>query len=60
MSGFFVFTPPPKGVFMTVAVIASSSVLVLVITVLWAKEFRLRKALQVLLARIFNHHRKNP
>jgi hypothetical protein len=45
---------------MTVAVIASSSVLVLVITVLWAKEFRLRKALQVLLARIFNQHRKNP
>jgi len=45
---------------MTVAVIAASSVLVLVITVLWAKEFRLRKALQTLLARIFNQYRKNP
>lgn len=45
---------------MTIAVIAASSVLVLVITVFWAKEFRLRKALQTLLARIFTHYRKNP
>ncbi len=45
---------------MTFAVIASSSVLVLVITVLWVKEFRLRKALQTLLARIFNHYRNTP
>lgn len=37
---------------MTFALIAASSVLALLLTLVWAKEFRLRRALQSLLARI--------
>jgi hypothetical protein len=42
---------------MTFALIASSSVLVVLLTFVWAREFRLRRALQSLLARIFNQRR---
>lgn len=42
---------------MTTALIAASSVLVVLITLAWAKEFRLRRALQSLLARVFNQWR---
>lgn len=38
---------------MTFALIAASSVLVVLLTFVWAREFRLRRALQSLLARIF-------
>ena len=40
---------------MTFALFAASSVLVVLITLAWAKEFRLRRALQSLLARVFTH-----
>ena len=42
---------------MTFALIASSSVLVVLLTLVWAREFRLRRALQSLLARIFTQWR---
>jgi hypothetical protein len=42
---------------MTVALIAASSVLVVLLTLVWAREFRLRRALQSLLARIFTQWR---
>jgi hypothetical protein len=42
---------------MIFAVIAASSVLVVLLTFVWAREFRLRRALQSLLARIFNQRR---
>jgi len=42
---------------MIFAVIATSSVLVVLLTLVWAREFRLRRALQSLLARIFNQWR---
>ncbi|MDA9859191.1 hypothetical protein N9D23_13810 [Rubripirellula sp.] len=42
---------------MTTALIAASSVLVVLITFGWAKEFRLRRALQSLLARVFTQRR---
>lgn len=42
---------------MTVALIAASSVLVVLLTLVWAKEFRLRRALQSLLTRIFTQWR---
>ena len=42
---------------MTFALIAASSVLVVLLTFLWAREFRLRRALQSLLARIFTQWR---
>ena len=38
---------------MTFALFAASSVLVVLLTLGWAKEFRLRRALQSLLARVF-------
>ena len=48
---------------MTFALIAASSVLVVLLTFVWAREFRLRRALQSLLARIFtqwrNAHEEN-
>lgn len=42
---------------MTFALVASSSVLVVLLTFVWAREFRLRRALQSLLARIFTQWR---
>ena len=42
---------------MTFALIAASSVLVVLLTFVWAREFRLRRALQSLLARIFTQWR---
>lgn len=42
---------------MTFAFVAASSVLVALLTFVWAREFRLRRALQSLLARIFNQRR---
>ena len=42
---------------MSFALIASSSVLVVLLTFVWAREFRLRRALQSLLARIFTQWR---
>ncbi|WP_339685972.1 hypothetical protein [Gimesia maris] len=42
---------------MSFVLIASSSVLVVLLTFVWAREFRLRCALQSLLARIFNQRR---
>jgi hypothetical protein len=42
---------------MTSALFAASSVLVVLLTLGWAKEFRLRRALQSLLARVFTHWR---
>ncbi|MDA0591586.1 MAG: hypothetical protein O3C17_26730 [Planctomycetota bacterium] len=42
---------------MTTALFAASSVLVVLLTLGWAKEFRLRRALQSLLARVFTHWR---
>ena len=38
---------------MTFALVSASSVLVVLLTLAWAKEFRLRRALQSLLARVF-------
>jgi hypothetical protein len=40
---------------MTFALVAASSVLVALLTFSWFKEFRLRRALQSLLARVFKH-----
>ena len=58
--GFFRFhTLLQKEVRMTTALIAASSVLALLITLAWAKEFRLRRALQSLLARVFSQWRNN-
>ncbi|QGQ21985.1 hypothetical protein F1728_04440 [Gimesia benthica] len=42
---------------MTFALVATSSVLVVLLTFVWAREFRLRRALQSLLARIFTQWR---
>ena len=42
---------------MTFALVATSSVLVVLLTLCWAKEFRLRRALQSLLARVFTPRR---
>ncbi len=42
---------------MTFALVAASSVLVVLLTLGWAKEFRLRRALQSLLARVFSQWR---
>jgi hypothetical protein len=42
---------------MTTALIAASSVLVVLLTLCWAKELRLRRALQSLLARVFTQWR---
>jgi len=42
---------------MVFALVATSSVLVVLLTLCWAKEFRLRRALQSLLARVFNQWR---
>jgi hypothetical protein len=48
---------------MTFALVAASSVLVVLLTLCWAKELRLRRALQSLLARVFtpreNAHEAN-
>ena len=44
---------------MTFALVAASSVLVVLLTLCWAKEIRLRRALQSLLARVFDHWRQN-
>ncbi len=44
---------------MTTALIAASSVLIVLLTLAWAKEIRLRRALQSLLARVFSQWR-NP
>jgi len=40
---------------MMFTLVAASSVLVVLLTLAWAKEFRLRRALQSLLARVFTH-----
>jgi hypothetical protein len=45
---------------MTFALVAASSVLVVLLTLGWAKEFRLRRALQSLLARVFTQWRNAP
>lgn len=42
---------------MIFTLIAASSVLVVLLTLVWAREFRLRRALQSLLARIFTQWR---
>ena len=42
---------------MTSALFAASSVLVVLLTLCWAKELRLRRALQSLLARVFTQWR---
>jgi len=42
---------------MTFALVAASSVLAVLLALGWAKEFRLRRALQSLLARVFNQWR---
>lgn len=42
---------------MTYAVVVASALLAVLLTCAWAKEFRLRRALQALLARIFSHWR---
>ena len=42
---------------MVFALVAASSVLVVLLTLCWAKELRLRRALQSLLARVFNQWR---
>jgi hypothetical protein len=42
---------------MTYTILAASSVLTVLLVFAWAKEFRLRRALQSLLARILNHWR---
>ena len=42
---------------MVFALVAASSVLVVLLTLCWAKELRLRRALQSLLARVFNQLR---
>ena len=42
---------------MTFALVAASSVLAVLLTLGWAREFRLRRALQSLLARVFDHWR---
>ena len=56
--GFFRFhTPDSEGEPMTYAFIAASSELVVLLTLVWAKELRLRRALQSLLARIFDQWR---
>ena len=39
---------------MTFALVAASSVLALLLALCWAKEFRLRRALQSLLSRLFS------
>ena len=40
---------------MMFTLVAASSVLAVLLTLAWAKEFRLRRALQSLLARVFTH-----
>ena len=40
---------------MTTVLIAANSALVVIATLAWAREFRLRRALQSLLSRVFNH-----
>lgn len=42
---------------MTIALIAASRVLVVLLTLVWARAFRLRRTLQSLLARIFTQWR---
>jgi hypothetical protein len=42
---------------MTLALVATSSVLVVLLSLGWAKELRLRRALQSLLARVFTQWR---
>ncbi len=42
---------------MTYVLVSASALLAVVLTCAWAKEFRLRRALQALLARIFSHWR---
>ena len=42
---------------MVFTLVSASSVLVVLLTLCWAKEFRLRRALQSLLARVFNQWR---
>jgi len=44
---------------MVFALVAASSVLAVLLTLGWAREFRLRRALQSLLARVFDHWRQN-
>jgi len=44
---------------MIFALVAASSVLAVLLALLWAKEFRLRRALQNLMTRFFTHWR-NP
>ena len=56
--GFFRFhSSAQKENRMTFALVAASSVLVVLLTLGWAKEFRLRRALQSLLARVFTPRR---
>ena len=56
--GFFRFhSSAQKENRMTFALVAASSVLVVLLTLGWAKEFRLRRALQSLLARVFTQWR---
>ena len=42
---------------MSYTVVLASALLAVLLTLAWAKEFRLRRALQALLARIFSHWR---
>ena len=54
---FVVYTASTKETRMTYAVVVASALLAVLLTLAWAKEFRLRRALQTLLARIFTHWR---
>jgi hypothetical protein len=49
---------------MTYALVAAASLVAVLLALAWAKEFRLRRALQSLLARLFRHwrnaHETNP
>jgi hypothetical protein len=54
---FAVSTPPIKEPRMTHVVILASSLLAVVLALAWRREFRLRKAMQNLLSRIFAYLR---
>ncbi len=55
LRGFFRFYPIDfEGDPMAFAVLAASSLLIVLLTLAWAKEIRLRRALHSLLARVFS------
>jgi len=54
---FVVYTASTKETRMMNVLVLASALLAVLLTCAWAKEFRLRRALQALLARIFSHWR---